>query len=259
MKRQARTTSFLSESIHQRLNAYALAASAAGVGMLASAQPAEAKIVYTPTHHVIGAKSSFNLDLNHDGIIDFTIQNTSHTRTSGARRSLYVSGFNGKPNEVEGAVGTRAFLAAAIRKGRRIPQGRFTSGKARMAYHCSGSGCSPGTTSRNSGNWLNVTGRYLGLKFRIHGKTHYGWARLRVDFVSQSITATLTGYAYETIPGKPIIAGRTKGPEDGNVEQPDAAVQVAPTPEPASLGLLAQGASGLVAWRRRETQEEQSR
>jgi hypothetical protein len=24
---------------------------------------------------------------------------------------------------------------------------------------------------------------------------------------------TLTGYAYETIPGKPIIAGETKGPD----------------------------------------------
>jgi len=26
------------------------------------------------------------------------------------------------------------------------------------------------------------------------------------------IRATLTGYAYETIPNKPIIAGKTKGP-----------------------------------------------
>src|SRR5580693_5813065 len=31
----------------------------------------------------------------------------------------------------------------------------------------------------------------------------------------QRITATLTGYAYETIPGKAIIAGATKGPDDG--------------------------------------------
>ena len=37
---------------------------------------------------------------------------------------------------------------------------------------------------------------------------------------------------------------------------PDAAVLAAPAPEPASLGLLAQGAAGLVAWRRRDSQEE---
>ena len=49
-----RKTAKLSESIHQQLSMYALAASAAGVGMLA--QPAEAKIVYTPVHHVVWKK-----------------------------------------------------------------------------------------------------------------------------------------------------------------------------------------------------------
>ncbi len=54
MKRTSRKPSTLSESLQRHLNAYALAASAAGVGMLALAQPAEAKIVYHRTHHVIG-------------------------------------------------------------------------------------------------------------------------------------------------------------------------------------------------------------
>ena len=64
-----KTASNLSESVHQRLNMYALAASAAGVGVLALAQPAEAKIIYTPAHKSIGAKTF--LDLNHDGVHDF--------------------------------------------------------------------------------------------------------------------------------------------------------------------------------------------
>lgn len=63
------------------------------------------------------------------------------------------------------------------------------------------------------GNWVNVTNDYVGLRFKIAGKTHYGWARLTVQITSRSvIKATLTGYAYETIPNKPIIAGKTKGP-----------------------------------------------
>ncbi len=82
------------------------------------------------------------------------------------------------------------------------------------------------------GPWLNVSHRYLGLKFIIKGKVHYGWARLNV----QSGVATLTGYSYETIPNKPIIAGKPKGPD-------------VITLEPASLGHLARGASGLSAWR----------
>jgi hypothetical protein len=64
------------ESIHQHLNMYALAAGAAGVGVLALAQPVEAKIVYTPAHRVIGPDSKYLLDLNHDGLTDFTIANS---------------------------------------------------------------------------------------------------------------------------------------------------------------------------------------
>lgn len=68
-------TANLSESVHQQLNMYALAAGAAGVGLLASAQPSAAKIVYTHVHKVIGPNSQLGLDLNHDGIVDFSIHN----------------------------------------------------------------------------------------------------------------------------------------------------------------------------------------
>jgi hypothetical protein len=34
------------------------------------------------------------------------------------------------------------------------------------------------------------------------------------------VSGTLTGYAYETIPNKPIIAGKTKG-QDVIIFQPD--------------------------------------
>jgi hypothetical protein len=61
------------------------------------------------------------------------------------------------------------------------------------------------------GPWLHVKQAYLGLKFVIKGKTHFGWARVKLSVpkFSGPMTATLTGYAYETIPGKAIIAGAT--------------------------------------------------
>jgi hypothetical protein len=84
-------------------------------------------------------------------------------------------------------------------------------------------------TSTPIGSWVNVKNRCLGVKFKIKGKIHYGWARLSVQVqFPLTITATLTGYAYETIPNKAIIAGKTKGPED-SAEQP------------ATLGRLALG------------------
>ncbi len=93
-------------------------------------------------------------------------------------------------------------------------------------------------SSGQQGKWINVTNRYLGLKFKIGRKTHYGWTRLNVHLPGNYLVdATLTGYAYETIPNKPIIAGKTRGRD-------------VITLEPASLGHLAQGASRLSAWRK---------
>jgi len=101
-----------------------------------------------------------------------------------------------------------------------------TSQGIMMEYGCYHQGrCLP-----SFGNWLRVENRYLGLSFLVNGKTHYGWARLSATIVppDNHPSARLTGYAYETIPNKPIITGKTKGPD-------------VITLEPGSLGRLAAG------------------
>jgi hypothetical protein len=103
------------------------------------------------------------------------------------------------------------------------------------------------------GPWANggkgVKDRYLGIKFKISGKFHYGWTRITVTTSARGFTGMiLTGYAYETIPGKSIIAGATKGPDDA---EPTASLNP-PTTVPATLGALAMGAPGLSIWRRKE-------
>ncbi len=79
---------------------------------------------------------------------------------------------------------------------------------------------------------LHFLSGYLGLKFSIHGQFHYGWARLNVftNWNAPGFTAALLGYAYETIPNKPIITGKTKGPDVITIQ-------------PATLGHLARGAT----------------
>jgi hypothetical protein len=99
------------------------------------------------------------------------------------------------------------------------------------------------------GRWFNATKRYLGLKFEINGKIHYGWTRLSV-IGRQRITATLTGYAYETIPNKPINAGQAKSATDDPTNEdsgPGASVTnpFLDSPQPAALGLLALGKAQL--------------
>jgi hypothetical protein len=67
-----------------------------------------------------------------------------------------------------------------------------------------------------------------------------------------NVDATLTGYAYETIPNRAIIAGKTKGPDDASVEESNTASTV-PAPEPSTLGVLSLGSPGLSIWRREES------
>jgi hypothetical protein len=61
----------------------------------------------------------------------------------------------------------------------------------------------------NLGAWQNVTNHYLGIRFKINGQAHYGWARLTVLEGRFGPIITLTGYAYESVAGAPIVAGQT--------------------------------------------------
>jgi hypothetical protein len=91
--RTPRTPSNLSDVVHQRLNSYAMAASAAAVGVLVLTPRCEAKIVYTSVHEVIprGRPGLLLLDLNHDGTADFKFENWwNNDRSLGPTGSLSV-------------------------------------------------------------------------------------------------------------------------------------------------------------------------
>jgi len=220
VKRSARVPSQLSESLHKRLGAYALVASAAGVGLLALTPAAEARIVYTPAHHVIDlVHHRYKLDLNHDGAPDFWFN-----LGSGCCQLVWleVFGYRGA-----GSIAGKHSSAFALRPGVRVS--RATQSAAGLVGEQYLSGSSGPLYGLWVGDGNGVQDRYLGLKFLINGKYHYGWARLNVycgKKYSHGINATLTGYAYETIPNKPIITGKTHGENE------------------ATLGRLAQGASG---------------
>jgi hypothetical protein len=259
-----RKTANLSKSIHHQLNAYAIAAGAAGVSVLALAQPAEAKIVYTPAHvHLRAGQPPFPLDLNHDGIVDFYLLH-SFSHFGGLHRFAacqFPKSYHGifcfdsnrntiSSNLIRATVSMGSEFGAALQHGAKIQhRDRFiTSGPEVLGQVC----CYSTGTAIWRGPWVNggkgVKNRYLGLKFQIKGRFHFGWARLTVATTPHDFTATLTGYAYETIPGKAIVAGQTKGPND-IVESPDAAL----TAEPTTLGRLALGAQGIALLRRKES------
>lgn len=216
---------------------YAVAASAAGVSLLALAQPAEGKIIYTKVHHVIGEGESYGVDLNHDGTIDFRIAQKHSDTGFGNRYWLGVEPRLG--NYVEGepsqtSSGHLTYLASALTPGEPIGASQhFFEKRHKITMF------TLDTRGGSYGFWRDVSNRYLGLSFHIKGQSHYGWVRLSVQVsvtVKFQISATVTGYAYETVPGKTIIAGKTKGPDV-------IAVQ------PGSIGHLARGAVAIPAWR----------
>jgi hypothetical protein len=254
LRSSAKAPSTLPESVRQQLNAYALAASAVGVSLLALTQAANAKVVYTHTHKVInrGLPGILPLDLNHDGITDFSFSNwwQGGGTDFGPGGTLQIHQAQ-KANGIWGLHVGHGLCAPRFRP----PRGSSSWAEGTVffsPFRLDGRGSSD---SQCAGPWTDVKNRYLGLKFIVKGKTHFGWARLNVACNPQNfkITAVLTGYAYETIPNKPIITGKTKGPDDGTVDQPAPATLRAPTPQPLSLGLLALGAQGVPLWRRKES------
>jgi hypothetical protein len=222
MKRSARVPSQLSASLYQQLHAYTLAASAAGVSVLALTVPADAKIIYTPTHTVIKLHHPYTLSFN--GHKEFGIA-VSHCSTTACRRYSSAIGIfslgSGSTARIAAARSTTdsyANFALALKKGAPIPTRRsFRAGVLDGRF------CGPVSSSCDSfGRWLpGTTNRYVGLRFSVSGKVHYGWARMSVrsTFHPPAYVVVLTGYAYETIPNKPIVAGKTHGEGDGHAGQ----------------------------------------
>ena len=243
------------DSIRQHLHTYALAASAAGVTMLALAPLGEAEIVYTPANvDITPYGRTYTLDVNGDGITDFTFFDTTYPPLG----SLWVSGAGSAANGIALRRSGRFqnIGAAALRSGHRIgPKTRFGSGSRSLLMVEGYDGVYPPYRQWCDGPWKNKQDRYLGLKFMIGSEIHYGWARLSETCSHGDWqTAVLTGYAYETIPNQAIKAGQEQGTDDG-LEQSDT--PNASEAAPATLGHLARGAQALQLWRRKEHAQQQ--
>jgi len=213
----------LQAALEQRLTAYAMAASASGIGLLVCSQPAAARIVYTKANQQLQAGTPVSVDLNHDGTADFLLSFTGVSTYGGFDISVKPAG----TNQVAGYCQhlSQGCWASAQPPHVRIgPNQRFGPYNYMVVGDC---GSSRSASCHGFGPWNNVQNRYLGFEFSIKGKVHYGWARLNVS-ITKTITAVLTGYAYETVPNKPLFTGKTKGPDVISLE-------------PGSLGHLAGG------------------
>jgi len=239
---QPRAAARINATLEKHLISYVTAASAAGIALSAAPQ-ASAKVVYTAAN--INVTNGTTLDLNNDGIADF--------------RFGFEPGFHGSAlaidrltigNSILCGLKAPCFGAEALNFGQAIGGLRgfvatsytnaFSGRGVFMAY-----AADYGGKTYFTGPWANVMNHYVGFKFLIAGKVHYGWARMSVGNFGQGGAITISGYAYETIPNVRILAGQETG-TPGQESVPANDVQ----PSGASLGALAGGAGTLPIWRR---------
>jgi hypothetical protein len=248
----------LSNNLNRQVGQYALAAAVAGVSVLALADPAAAEVVVTRKTIPIPVGSAATpepvaVSLANNGVHDLSL--TLSQGSFGFGRTLLVN----TPNKNNGVTIGGSFdpYARALMRGAKIGPNADSflyaglvefSATSQGVKYCKGYWGSNLTHFIGCGNPKN---KYLGVSFLLDGQTHFGWVRLTVttnaDLNGPALTATITGYAYETVPNKPILAGTA-----GNATAEVRVSREIQNQDGASLGMLALGADGLALWRREE-------
>jgi hypothetical protein len=250
-----------SSHLNRQIAQYSAAAAVAGVSLLALASPASGEVVFTKkTIHIPlatdGSLEPIKISMANNGIdnFNFTLSSTALS----VYRFLLVGGSSLQDGLRVGTGPAFNVYLGALRRGERIgpsnPSSLFNEGLVEESL-------SNGPNNRIFfGSWGgSPKNRYLGVRFPINGQLHYGWIRLTVttnpDPHTPVMSATITGYAYETVPNKAISAG-TAAMAASAAEKPTAEVQVPKNIQNQSgpaLGMLALGSQALALWRREDT------
>ena len=239
------------ESLSRQLNAYALAAGAAGVAVLACAMPAEGTVICKTLSAELTKTTSFPLSPAGQPVAPFNIaQSTnstfvSHTTTGVGSWAWWNRGFF-TPNSAEANVLLSNGIPADIASGAEIgPGGQFgkgssygllfTYGRGRYSAH------GGGTKLKHKGNLRLVQDSFIGFQFSEANQVHYGWARLHVSFVGgpnrKHTIIHVLGVGYEDTANTAIAAGNCTG-----AEQSGAATS-SQSSRGSSLGMLALGSA----------------
>jgi MYXO-CTERM domain-containing protein len=144
----------------------------------------------------------------------------------------FSGGFRGFPNR-HGQTGL--YYVSKLRFGQNISSGGF----AQQIY---GDAILAGYHSFTGSQWTDRGVGYVGFRFNSGAGVQYGWARVWMTG-GPGNPFKVVSYAYAD-PGEPIRAGQRCSTDEQ-------------APEEGSLGWLALGAAGLLAWRKRRSRAAQ--
>jgi MYXO-CTERM domain-containing protein len=89
-----------------------------------------------------------------------------------------------------------------------------------------------------NGLWGQNATAFAGIKFQSAGQPHLGWVRIRLQDTNSADTVTAVDWAYNSVAGASILAG-------------DTGSGATPEPSTRAMAVLALGAAGVLALRRR--------
>ncbi|MDQ8209480.1 PEP-CTERM sorting domain-containing protein [Coraliomargarita sp. SDUM461003] len=195
---------------------YSAAATAA---MVAGSQQADALIVYSGIQDLVISQGAAQiLDLNGDSASDLSFKNYIFGGGNYQGANIYGTG---KAVGFTTGLNYMSLLSAGDDVSFTDPNYSTFPFSLSMAY-----GNNPDSEFDTASNG------YVGLFFTSSSVNHAAWIRVSID--NDAGTFTIHDWAYENVSGVDIQAGAI--------------------PEPANLGLLASGAAGLMALRKRRRQ-----
>lgn len=230
----------------QSLSVGKMSATALAVGTgLGIVGAAEAGMVYGSVNTSLvpyGTTESFTLDINSDGVDDFTF--SAFFSPQGYIPGYYSPGYEGPygyypgfyypgqpiqhfgDSSVVGLGNNKVTANGPLALGSTIDQTRtdFASGSelGNLGYYA------------DFGLWSEYEEGYLGLQFEVNGLNHYGWIRLGIDYNSK---LDIFDFAYSDVPITGVNAG------------------IVPLPSMAPLFALATGAMGVLGFRRNRRED----
>jgi hypothetical protein len=188
---------------------------------------ANAQIVYTDANPDVVRSCNYplcdggySIDLNNDGIIDFTFSPRGRGFGCGSCSSSGGNSLGTRDSAVIIST-SQSWIADTVRGyalNRPIDSSlgwtnalHILANNGELCKRCVSTNPRAGgyrSSEGISGPWSNVSGKYLALKVQVGTDFYYGWVKLGVSIGSYLVSITITEYAYNSVANQPILAGQ---------------------------------------------------